>query len=56
MLFEKKFEVVEIFESGGRTTHYLRGSKRAVEKDIEKYKNKAKDYQMVGENGMIVWV
>ena len=55
MLFNKKFEVVEIYESGVKVTHYLNGSKKAVNKDIEMYKNNAKEYQMVGKNAMIVW-
>lgn len=55
MLFEKKFEVIEIYESGVRVTNYLHGSKKAINKDIEIYKNNAKEYQMVGKNAMIVW-
>lgn len=55
MLFEKKFEVIEIYESGVRVTNYLHGSKKAINKDIEIYKNNAKEYQMVGKNTMIVW-
>lgn len=56
MLFEKKFEVVEIFPSGGTAVNYLRGKKKDVEKDIEMYKNKAKSYMIVNKNVMIVWV
>lgn len=55
MLFEKKFKVVEICESGATITHFLRGKKRAVKKDIEMYKQNAKRYEMVGKDGMIVW-
>lgn len=55
MLFNKNFEVVEVFESGLRVTHYLRGTKKAIEKDIEMYKESSKSYQMVGKNAMIVW-
>ena len=55
MLFEKKFEVIEIYESGVRVTNYLRGSRKAVNKDIETYKQKSKEYQLVGKNAMIVW-
>lgn len=55
MLFEIKFEVVEIYKSGVTTKHYLKGNKKDVEKDIEEFKNKAKDYQMVGKNGMVVF-
>lgn len=55
MLFEKKFKVVEIHESGLVITNYLKGNKRAVKKDIEMYKQAAKRYEMVGKDGMIVW-
>lgn len=55
MLFEKKFEVVEIRESGATITHYLKGRKHEVKKDIDTFKQSAKRYEMVGKNGMIVW-
>lgn len=55
MLFEKKFEVVEIRESGATIRHYLKGYKRNLNKDIETFKQKAKRYEMVGKTGMIVW-
>ena len=55
MLFEKKFDVIEIYESGVRVTNYLRGSRKAVNKDIEMYKQKSKEYQLIGKNAMIVW-
>lgn len=55
MLFKTKFEVVEIRENGVTIVHYLKGSKRDVEKDVAMYKNNAKKYEMVGKNGMIVW-
>lgn len=56
MLFHKNFEVVTIYESGLRITDYLKGKRKDVDKDIETMKNNAKEYQMVGKNGMIVWV
>lgn len=55
MLFEKKFEVIEIRKNSVRITHYLRGKKKQVNKDIEMMKNNSKDYQMVCKNAMIVW-
>lgn len=56
MLFNNyTFEVVEIFKSGARVTHYHMGRKKAVMNDIEQYKKNYKKYQMVGKNGMIVW-
>ena len=55
MLFEKKIKVVEIRESGAVITHYLKGHKRDVKKDVEAFKQKAKRYEMVGKTGMIVW-
>ena len=56
MLFEMKFEVVEIRDSGARITHYLNGKKKNVKKDIEMFKKNSKDYMMVGKSGMIVWM
>lgn len=56
MLFKKKFEVVTICESGVVITDYLKGKRKDVNKDIKTFKKNAKEYQMVGKNGMIVWV
>lgn len=55
MLFKKSFEIVEIYESGVKITHYLHGSKKEINKEIKMYRNKSKEYQMIGKNGMIVW-
>lgn len=56
MLFEMKFEVVEIRENGVTITHYLKGKRQAVKKDVEMFKQNSKRYEMVGKNGMVVWV
>lgn len=55
-MFTTKFEVIEIYKSGVSITNYLKGNKKAVKKDVEEYKKKAKNYQMVGKKAMIVWV
>lgn len=55
MLFEMRFKVVEICDGGVTVTHYLKGSKRAVKQDIEKFKKESKKYEMFGNEGMIVW-
>ena len=55
MLFEKKFKVVEIRESGAVITHYLKGRKHDLNKDVETFKQNAKRYELVGKEGMIVW-
>lgn len=55
MLFKTKFKVVEIRDNGVTVTHYLEGNKRDVKADVEMCKLKAKKYEMVGKNGMIVW-
>lgn len=55
MLFEYKFDVVEIRKSGACITHYLKGKRKDVKKDVEKIKMKASKYELVGKNGMIVW-
>ena len=54
-MFKTKFEVVEIRDSGAVITHYLNGKRNDVKKDVEAFKDKAKKYEMVGKNGMIVW-
>lgn len=56
MLFQIKFKIVEIRESGACVTHYLRGKRNDVKKDVEMFKNHCKKYEMVGKEGMIVWV
>ena len=56
MLFKKKFKVVEIRESGAAITHYLKGRKHDLTKDIETFKQNAKRYELVGKDGMIVWM
>lgn len=55
MLFKTEFKVVEIRDGGVRITHYLKGKKTDVMKDVETFKNNCKDYEMVGKKGMIVW-
>jgi hypothetical protein len=55
MLFEKEFKVVEIRESGAVITHYLKGRKHDLNRDIEVFKHKAKRYELVGKTGMVVW-
>lgn len=55
MLFEKKFKVVEVRDGGVVITHYLKGNKKALKKDIDMFKKAAKKYEMVGKDGMVVW-
>ena len=55
MLFEMTFKVVELRDGGAVITHYLKGSKRDVEKDIETFKRASKRYEMFGKEGMVVW-
>lgn len=56
MLFKVRFKVIEIHEGGVKITHYLEGKKKDVMKDVETFKNNCKDYEMIGKEGMIVWV
>lgn len=56
MLFESKFEVLELHANGVKITHYLRGKRKDVNKDIEMFKKNSKDYKMVGKKFMIVWI
>ena len=56
MLFKKKIVVVEIYKSDVTVTHYLKGSRKDVNESVRKFKMNSKRYQMVGKNGMIVWV
>lgn len=55
MLFKTTFKIVEIRDNGVSITHYLKGSRRDVNQDVEMYKQNAKRYEMVGKNGMVVW-
>lgn len=55
MLFEMTFKVVELRDGGTVITHYLKGKRHDVEKDIETFKQKAKRYEMFGKEGMVVW-
>lgn len=50
------YKVVEIRESGSTVTHYLRGSKANVQKDIQMFKENSKRYEDMGKEGMIIWV
>lgn len=57
MLFKTKFVVVEVYKRSGVTvTHYLNGSRKDVNESVKKFKMNSNNYQMVGKNGMIVWV
>ena len=56
MLFEKKFKIVEIRDGGVVITHHCCGKKKDVNKDIENFKQHAKNFQMFGDKGMVVWV
>lgn len=54
-MFETKFKVIEIRDGGVIITHYLKGPKKDVKKDIEMFKLKTKKYEMFGKEGMVVW-
>lgn len=54
-MFNVEFKVVEILSNGATVTHYLKGSKRAVEADIENFKAHARRYELFGKEGMVVW-
>lgn len=56
MLFKKTFVVVEIRNSGVTLTHYLIGSRKEINESVKKFKMNSKKFQLVGKNGMIVWV
>jgi len=54
-MFETKFKVVEIRDNGVTMTHYLKGTKKEVKKDVEMFKQQFKKYEMFGKEGMVVW-
>ena len=54
-MFEYKFKIIEIRESGARITHYLRGKKKEVLKDVEAFKDISKDYETIDKKALIVW-
>lgn len=55
-MFETKFEVIEIRKGGVCITHYLKGKRKDVNKDVETFIKAAKSYQMVGKKAVIVWM
>ena len=55
MTFETKFKVIELRDGGVAITHYLKGAKKDVKKDIEMFKKESKKYETFGSEGMIVW-
>ena len=46
MLFETKFEVLELRDNGVKITHWLKGKRKDVKKDIDMFKKNSKDYKM----------
>lgn len=56
MLFNKKFKIVEVRNNGVTVTHFLSGKKNEVNKDIEAFKGISSKYEMVGKEGMVIWV
>ena len=54
-MFKTNFEIIEVYASGVRVTHYLHGTKKDIKKCIEAYKIIGKDYQFVGKEAMIVF-
>jgi hypothetical protein len=56
MLFKTKFKIVEIRENGVTIVHYLKGNRRDVKTDINIFKAAAKKYEIVGKDGMVVWM
>ena len=54
-MFKMEFKVVEILSNGATITHYLKGTRQAVEADINEYKTKARRYELFGKEGMVVW-
>lgn len=55
-MFKTRFELIEIRDNGVRITHYFVGKKKEVKKDVDAFKNLAKDYMVVNKNTMIVWM
>ena len=55
-MFNKKFKIVEIRKNGVTITHYLNGKKKEVNKDIEAFKGISSKYEMIGKEGMVIWV
>lgn len=54
-MFKMEFKVVEILSDGCTITHYLKGTKQAVENDIKNFKANSRRYELFGKEGMIVW-
>jgi hypothetical protein len=54
-MFKMEFKVVEILSNGVTITHYLKGTRRAVERDIKNFKANSRRYELFGKEGMVVW-
>ena len=54
-MFKVEFKVVEIRSNGDTITHYLKGTRQAVEADIKHFKAKSRRYELFGKEGMVVW-
>lgn len=54
-MFKMEFKVVEIHSNGATITHYLKGTRQAVEADIENFKTNSRRYELFGKEGMVVW-
>lgn len=55
-MFDKKFEIIEIRINGVVFKHILRGKKKSLEEDIKAFKGISSKYEMIGKEGMVIWV
>lgn len=55
-LFQRRFTVVENRSDGIVITHYLKGTKKEIDMDIENIKKRSKRVEMRSKNEMVVWV
>ena len=55
-MFDKKFEIVEIRNNGVVVKHIFRGKKKSLKEDIKAFKGISSKYEMIGKEGMVIWV
>ena len=55
-MFNKKLEIVEIRINGVVVKHILRGKKKRLEEHIKAFKGISSKYEMIGKEGMVIWV
>ena len=54
-MFDTSFKIIEIYPSGLKVEHFLKGKRSDVRKDVEAIKANCRNWEMVGKKVMIVF-